>query len=71
MSINTVLLLKVIWVLFEGFLVVRMGVNFVGSCEVFNLSDAQFPIAYLSVHKPWFLVVRIFVFVSCYNVMSH
>jgi len=40
MSINTVLLLKVIWVLFEGFLVVRMGVNFVGSCEVFNLGDA-------------------------------
>ena len=71
MSVNSILSLKDIRVLFESLLVIRMSMHLVWASKVSNLSDAKLPVADLHIKKPWLCIERILVILPRYNIVSY
>lgn len=65
----TILLFKHVFGLFPGLYVIGVPIDRVGSTEVFDLCDSQFPVANLLVQESWFHVARIDVIRPCDDIM--
>ena len=71
MGENSILFFENIFGLSPGIAVVWVPIHWVGSTEVFDLGNAQLPVASLLIEQPWLHVARVDVVRPSDDIMVH